>query len=90
MTAVGFDTHAMVKQLLAAGFTDNQAEAVTLAVRNAQGAGGVDLSAFATKADLQAVQSDLKSDLAETKAEIFKVMLGQTLVIIGAVVPWLN
>ncbi len=104
MSAVGFDTHGMVNQPLAAGFTGEQAEAVTVAVRSAQDGASRDLSGFATKADLQAeiaplkvelttlkvglagVRADFKSGLAETKAEIFKVMLGQTLVIVGAVV----
>jgi hypothetical protein len=41
MSAVPFDTHAVVKELKAAGFADDQAEAVTRLVRNAQ---AVDLS----------------------------------------------
>jgi hypothetical protein len=41
MSAVPFDTHAVVKELKAAGFTDDQAEAVTRVVRNAQ---AVDMS----------------------------------------------
>jgi hypothetical protein len=88
------DTLEVVKGLKAAGFTDEQAEAVTRVVRDAQ---SVDLSTLATKTDLQDVKADLqlglaaaKTDLAETKAEILKWMVSaigiQTVVIIGAVV----
>ncbi len=87
MVLTGLDTHELVKQLTAAGFTDPQAEALTAALRKAQ---DIDLSNLATKADLAALavatKADLAAGLAETKAEIFKWMLGQTIVIIGAVV----
>jgi hypothetical protein len=85
MSAVPFDTHAVVKELKAAGFADDQAEAVTRLVRNAQ---AVDLSSLATKTDLTPLAT--KIDLAETKAEILKWMVSsigiQTVVIIGAVI----
>jgi lipoate synthase len=80
MAMVALDTHEVVKELKAAGFTDEQAEAVTRVVRNAQ---DVDLSNLVTKTDLQV-------GLAETKAEILKWMVSsigvQTVVIIGAVI----
>jgi hypothetical protein len=73
---VAIDTHEVVKELTAAGFTEAQAEAVTRAVRRAQ---DVDLTVLATK-----------SDLAETKADILKWMVStiglQTVIILGAVV----
>ncbi len=76
MTVVAIDTHEVVKELTAAGFTEAQAEAVTRAVRRAQ---DVDLTVLATK-----------SDLAETKADILKWMVStiglQTVIILGAVV----
>jgi hypothetical protein len=76
MTVATIDTHEVVKELKAAGFTEGQAEAVTKVVREAQ---SIDLSNLATKVDL-----------AETKAEILKWMVStigiQTVVIIGAVV----
>ncbi|HTV44425.1 MAG TPA: hypothetical protein VMF05_03835 [Stellaceae bacterium] len=43
------DTHELVKDLKASGFTDEQAEAVTRAVRRAQ---DLDVSNLATKTDL--------------------------------------
>lgn len=93
MNAVPFDTHEVVKELKAAGFTDDQAEAVTRVVRDAQ---AIDLSNLVTKADLTpfATKTDLHVGLAETKAEILKWMVGtiglQTVVIIGAVVALLR
>ncbi len=106
MTLAVLDTHAMVKDLRAAGFNEEQAEAVTRVVRQAQ---DVDLSALATKADLQAglamaktdlqaglamAKTDLQVGLAETKAEILKWMVSaigiQTIVIIGAVLALLH
>ena len=76
MSAAFFDTHAMVKQLVSAGFTASQAEAVTDIVRQRQ---EVDLSHVSTKADL-----------AEAKAEIIKWMFGtigfQTLIVLVAVI----
>jgi hypothetical protein len=65
-----------VKQLTAAGCTDEQAEGLTSALRRTQ---EVDLSSLATKADL-------KADLAEVKAAVRKWMPVPTIVIIGAVV----
>ncbi len=63
MTVVAIDTHAVVvKALKAAGFTGDQAEAVTRAVRQAQEA---DVLNLATRVDL-----------AEAKAEILKWIAG--------------
>ena len=45
----GLDTHELVKDLKASGFTDTQAEAVTRAVRLAQ---DLDFSNVATKTDI--------------------------------------
>jgi hypothetical protein len=94
MSDVSFDTHAIVKDLMAAGFTDEQAEAVTRVVKNAR---TIDLWSLATKTDLipLAAKTDLipfatKIDLAETKAEIIKWMVSATgiltIVIIGAAI----
>ncbi len=87
MPTLGMDTHEVVKELLAAGFTEGQAEAVTRLVYKAR---DIDLSNLATKADLAATKAELLVKLAETKAEILKWMVGtigvQTVVILGAVV----
>ena len=79
----------------AAGFTEDQAEAVTDVVREASQA---DLSVLATKADLRSeitsTKAELKADISDAKAEILKWMFGmvgvQTLVILGALVTLLR
>lgn len=98
MTMVALDTHEVVKELKAAGFTDEQAEAVTRVVRRAQ---DLDLSYLATRDDLRtgleslelrmdAKLSDIRSEVHASKADTLKWVLGaiglQTLVIVGAVV----
>ena len=70
MAVIALDTHAVVKELQAAGFTEPQAEALTRAVRKAQ---DVDLSTLATKADLNVVKTDLnvlKTDLDVVKTDL--------------------
>ena len=78
MAAATLDTHAVVKQLKAVGFTDDQAEAVSDVIRHSQDR---QLTELVTK-------TYLKAELAEVKADILKWMFGtigfQTLVIIGA------
>jgi hypothetical protein len=85
MAVTTLDTHEVVKELLAAGFSDKQAEAVTRVVQRSQ---DIDLSNLATKADLQIGLAAAKVDLAETKAEILKWMVGslgvQTVVILDS------
>ena len=98
MNVATFDTHEMVKELMAAGFSDEQAEAVTRLLRRSQ---DIDFSHLATKSDLQTElaamraeivqnKTELKAEIAETKAEIIKWMFGtigfQTLIILGAVI----
>ncbi|HEX3882560.1 MAG TPA: hypothetical protein VHW66_07880 [Stellaceae bacterium] len=56
MTVSGLDTLELVKDLKSAGFTDEQAEAVTRAVKRAQ---DLDFSDFATKVDLAALRTDI-------------------------------
>jgi hypothetical protein len=66
MTALAFDTHKAVKALKEAGFGDAQAEAVVGTVGDAVG-GNV-----ATKADI----ADLRTEIAELKADMLKVAIG--------------
>ncbi len=88
MAALALDTHALVKELKAAGFDDRQAEAVTRVFASTR-----DAFDLATKADLRELELRLEAKIAMTvsdaKAEIIKWMFGvigvQTLVIIGAV-----
>ena len=75
MAIATLDTLAVAKELKAAGFNDEQAEALSTVVRRSQ---DLDLSHLATKADL-----------FELKSEILKWVLGamglQTVAILGAV-----
>jgi hypothetical protein len=83
MSAVLFDTHEVVRNLKAAGFTDEQAEAVTRLVRDTLTidlpnlATKTDLAPFATKIDHAETKAEIKTDLAGTKAEI-KTDLSET------------
>ena len=67
MAITGLDTHEIVKDLTAAGFTEDQAEAVTRWVRKSQ---DLDLSIFATKADLDAGIASVRSDLSATQTDV--------------------
>lgn len=61
MNVVAIDTHAVVKELQAAGFTESQAKVVTRVVRRAQ---EIDFSDFVTKADLSAAIGEVRSEIA--------------------------
>ena len=91
MAVAALDTLSLTKRLRAAGFTEDQAEAVTDVVREAS---QVDMSTLATRADLASTKADLKAEISDTKAEILKWMFGmvgvQTLVILGALVTLLR
>ena len=81
MTATVFDTYAAAKALREAGFDEAQAEAAVTMVRDAVTEG------VATKADL-------KTAIAELKADMLKVAVGIVLanagVIVAAVVALVN
>lgn len=68
-----FDTHELVKDLKASGFSDDQAEAVTRAVKKAR---EVDLSDLATKADLRTEVANLRVEIANMKSDIIKWVIG--------------
>jgi DNA-binding transcriptional MerR regulator len=95
MAVAALDTLSLTKRLRAAGFTEDQAEAVTDVVREASQA---DLSVLATKEDVRSeitsAKAELKADISDTKAEILKWMFGmvgvQTLVILGALATLLR
>lgn len=74
MAITSLDTHQTVKNLTAAGFTD--AEALAYALREAQ---QIDLSDLATK-------SDLARELAETKADLIKWVVGVAFAELAAIV----
>ncbi|MXW27229.1 MAG: DUF1640 domain-containing protein [Dehalococcoidia bacterium] len=71
MTDAAFDTLAITRQLEAKGFTSDQAEAITGAVR-AGVTGGV-----ATKADLSDLRTDLHGDIATLRGDIAELRTEQ-------------
>jgi hypothetical protein len=84
---IHIDTLAFVRRLTAAGFEREQAEAIV------EGLADVDTSGLATKNDLAEPKAELKADIArleirlgEFKTELFRHMLVQTGVIVGAVI----
>ena len=79
MSSITFDTLKFVKTLKASGMSEDQAEAIANAVRDAQE------TQLATKADVQ----DLKHEIMSAKFEMIKwtlaLLLAQTGLIIAAV-----
>jgi hypothetical protein len=63
------DTHELVKDLKASGFTDEQAVAVTRAVRLAR---DFDVSKLASKTDI----ADLRREIAEVEPRLIKWVIG--------------
>ena len=78
MTALVFDTHAFVKKLKEAGFSEPQAEAQADALTKAlaQFREEMHLDELATKWDLRELELRLEAKLAETKAEIIRWTIG--------------
>ena len=91
MSTGAFDTLTIARKLTAAGFSENQAEAVTGVLRDVRDS---DLSTLATKADLPATKGDLKAEIDDAKFEISKWVLSaigsQAIVIVGAIVALSN
>ncbi len=78
MTTLTFDTHDFVKKLKEAGFSEEQAEALTnlqkITASNTLEHARHDyhLDDLATKRDLNESQLKLQKEIAETKAELVK------------------
>jgi hypothetical protein len=86
------DTLSIARRLREAGFSQQQAEALTDAVRSA--AGLPDISHLATKDDLQIAISSLRTELrvaiSDAKTEILKwvvgMILGSTLINVSTMI----
>ncbi len=74
------DTLKFVRKLTEAGMERRMAEAI------AEGLAEADTSDLATKADLAALRSDLKAEIADSKSEIFRFMMLQAVAIVGLTV----
>ena len=74
MLATAFDPLAAARDLKAAGFEPEQAEALAAQLRFAAGADHADHADLATKADIETLRTETKADIealrAETKADI--------------------
>ena len=80
MTTAVFDTLKASRDLKAAGFDDTQAEAIVTTMAKAFD------DTVATKANLHAVQSELKGDIANLKAEVFRALWIQGAGIVALIV----
>ena len=78
MTTIAFDTLKAAEGLEAAGMDARQAKAVVGTVAEAFS------DTVATRADIAEVRADLKTGLAELKADMFKVAMGVAIAIILA------
>lgn len=89
MDTLTFDTHEFVKKLKDVGFSEEQAEVITNLQKTTssntleQARHDYDLDNLATKRDLrelelkiELVRSELKRDIAETKAELIRWVVG--------------
>lgn len=65
-----FDTHAHVKRLMEAGFTAEQAEAQVMTLRE------LVESQLATKRDLKELELNMSVEMARSKSEILKWLVG--------------
>jgi len=87
MTVVALDTLAIVRKLRASGLPEDQAEAITDAIRDSRDA---DLTALAAKTDIREAELRLEAKIEATKADIIKWVLSaigfQALIIVGAII----
>jgi hypothetical protein len=67
VTGATLDTLAVSKRLAAAGFSTQQADAVTDALREAR---ELDLAQLATKPDLAQLEANLRAEIATVRTEI--------------------
>ena len=76
---VTFDTHKAVKALKSAGFDEKQAETVVETIDKAVN------ETVATKADIKDMAT--KTDLERLETRMMRMMLLQTLVLVGMLIP---
>lgn len=82
MTTLTFDTHEFVKNLKAVGFSEEQAEAITLLQRTTinttleQAKHDYQLDDLATKRDLKELELKVAKEIAESKADLIRWVVG--------------
>lgn len=84
MSAVTFDTLKYVERLTSAGLPAQQAKAEAEALRDALSE-LVELRSLATKEDVAMIRADVKTEIAEAKADIIKWVAGLLLAQAGLV-----
>ncbi|MBF0448809.1 MAG: DUF1640 domain-containing protein [Magnetococcales bacterium] len=80
MTTVTFDTLKFVETLKVGDFSEKQAKALSEALKEAQEAR---LDELASKADLLLEVERIRRDIAETKADVIKWVVGSAGVVIA-------
>ena len=75
--AIAFDTHRYVKSLTGCGFTETQAETL------AEGQVALLNSNLATKADVDALRQETKTEITSLKAELVRWMFGGMVAMTG-------
>lgn len=82
MSAITFDTHQLVKELKAKGFSDSQAEGINDALKNA-----LTVAEVATTRDIRESELRLEVKISDIKAELVRWVVGagllQTALIAG-------
>lgn len=82
MTTLTFDTHDFVKKLKGVGFSEEQAEVITdlqkTIVLNTleQARHDYELDDLATKRDLKELELIMRKDMAETRADLIRWVVG--------------
>lgn len=84
MQTAAFDTLATANALKEAGFEETQAAAIVDALRHAV------TEEVATKANLSELRSELKTDLGELRADLYRALWMQAAGIIGLTVALLK
>ena len=80
MATLTIDTHKAVTTLKKHGYSEQQAEGVVSVFKDIQ------LNEVATKADIAELKSVLTQEVGSLRSEMYRVMLVQSLVIVGAIV----
>lgn len=78
------DTLTIARRLRTVGFTENQADAVTEALRDA--ANMPDISRLVTKDDLAVLRAELKGDIKTANYDLLKIILSALVINVGATV----
>ena len=84
MSVTTFDKLAYVDSLKAHGVAEDQARAHAAALDTALH------DVVATKADIEAVRADMATGFATARAETFRMILGQTALLLAAIVALLK